>query len=392
MLANRAALKRTVVQENLSPPPMPSADQLYAAMDKSSPGLELARLQLDQSKSSPPTQEVKNAPKNSLVSHKNLPLDSDKKSKNVESRMAEDQWTEVADQMTKQKSEVLAQEHFENMWSKGRDYKKKEYHSIPSGVHSNNFIRAPTSVSPTIAARSLNQGGMTSQQERKFHSIYEESESSDNSEEAEDENENAESENGNESEKSSVMGLDTPGIRVWESKSKHRGNIAVASSPIHHPLESSEVQKKKRTKRNQSKKLRKRSRACAPNLWQEPGRGSFLLGDGQDTQNPPHRDSSFGEEYFDYAEAENGFGRGFSGMVASCSLSSFMSSVSSYSSSSSYSANNVLTDTFIKLKSEVSYHTNFVYRVHYKHLGVFFYFCILLLFKFFFHMRTSRRG
>jgi sorting nexin-13 len=368
MLANRAALKRTVVQENLSgPPPMPSADQLYAAIDKSSAGLELVRLKLDQSKSSPPAQEVKDELKNSLVSHKSSPLNSYKKSKNVESKKAEDQWTQVVDQMSKKKSEVLAPEHFENVWSKGRDYKKKEYHSIPSGIESNNFIRASTSVSPTITARSLNQGGMTTQQERKFHSMYEESESSDTSEEAEDEIGNAENENGNESENNSVMGLDTPGIRVWESKSKHRGNT-VASSQIHHPLESSEVLKKKRAKRNQSKKITKRSQACEPNLWQEPGRYSFLLGNSQDTQNLPCRDLSFGEEYFDHAEVENGFGRALSGMGASCSLSSFTSSISSYSSSSGYSANNVLTDSFIKLKSEVSYHTNLVYQVHYKHI------------------------
>lgn len=354
MLANRAALKRAVVQENLSgPPPMPSADQLYAAMDKSSPGLELVRLKLDQSKSSPPTEVLEDAPKNNLVSLKSLPLDSDKKSKNVESGRSEAQWTQAVDQMSKQKSEVLAPEHFENVWSKGRDYKKKEDRCISSGVDSNNFIRAPSSVASTISARPLNRGGMKSQQERKFCPIYEESESSETAEEDKNETENAENENGNESESNSVMGLDTPGIKVWESKSKHRGNVTVASSQIHHPLESSEMQKKKRNKKIQSKKLRKRSRPCVPNLWQEAERGSLLLGDGHDTQSSPHSDLSFGEEYFDYADVENNFGRAFSGMGASCSLSSFTSSISSCSSSSGYSANNVLADSFIKLKSEV---------------------------------------
>ncbi|KAF3324504.1 Sorting nexin-16 [Carex littledalei] len=351
MLANRAALKRAAAQENLSgPPPMPSADQLYAAMDKSSPGLELVQLRLDQSESSPHAQVAKDAPKNNLVSHKSFPLDSDKKSKNVDPRGSEAQWVQVRDQMSKQKSEILEPEHFENVWSKGRDYKNKEYHSISSGVNSNNFIRTPTSVTATINARPLNRGGMMSQQERKFHPIYEESESSDTSEEEENEIENPENENGNgnESESNSVMGLDTPGIRVWESKSKHRENTTVASSQIHHPLESS-----RRNKKNQSRKLRKKSRPCVPNLWQQAERGTLLPGDVHDTQNSPCSDLSFGEEYFDYAEVENGLGRAFSGMGASCSLSSFSSSISSYSSSSGYSANNVLADSFIKLKSEV---------------------------------------
>lgn len=368
MLANRAALKRAAAQENLSgPPPMPSADQLYAAMDKSSPGLELVQLRLDQSQNSPHAQAAKDAPKNNLVSQKSLPLDSDKKSKNVDPRGLEAQWVQVRDQMSKQKSEILEPEHFENVWSKGRNYKNKEYHSISSGVNSNNTIRTPTSVTATINARPLNRGGMTSQQERKFHPIYEESESSDTSEEDEDEIENPENENGNgnESESNSVMGLDTPGIRVWESKSKskHRGNTTVASSQIHHPLELSEMQKKRRNKKNQSRKLRKKSRPCVPNLWQQAESGTLLPGDVHDAQNSPCSDLSFGEGYFDYAEVENGLGRAFSGMGASCSLSSFSSSISSYSSSSGYSGNNVLADSFIKLKSEASILPIFVCRV-----------------------------
>ncbi|KAJ4749724.1 Sorting nexin-13 [Rhynchospora pubera] len=353
MLANRAALKRAVAQENLSgPPPMPSADQLYAAMDKSSPGLELVRLRMDQPKSSPPTQVAKDAPKNSLVSHKSVPSDSKTNSKNVEPRESEAQWTHLLDQMSKQKSKVLAPEHFENVWSKGRDYKQKEYQIISSGANSNNFVRATNSITSTINTRALNRG-MMPHQERKIPAIYEESESSDTSEEDEDEIRNSENENGNESESNSVMGLDTPGIRVWESKSKNRGNATVASSRIHHPLESSEIQKKKRNKKSSSRKLRKkRSRSFVPNSWGEAERSSLLL-DGHDIQNSPQSYLSFAGEYLDYAEGENGLGRAFSGMGASSSLSSFSSSISSYSSSPGYSANNVLADSFIKLKSEV---------------------------------------
>lgn len=155
-----------------------------------------------------------------------------------------------------------------------------------------------------------------------------------------------------EDENNNITGLDSPVTRVWDSKSKGNGT----SSHIHHPLEMSGFHKS-RTNRSHVSKLkmartssgRKRSRSHAQKipLWQEADR-SFLAGGDFGILNTSANDSRM-DGLYDDTEVES-MTRMLSG--ANASSLSLASSDSSYSSST-----NVLEDSYLKLRCEV---TNFL--------------------------------
>ncbi|KAJ3671031.1 hypothetical protein LUZ60_008457 [Juncus effusus] len=306
MLANRALERRKAEQETLiGPPPMPSSDELYQLMDKSSPGLELVQFRSDQSNNNINKNINKINDKSSNSGDLKgglLSLDKQKRSSNSNKN--------VLDKISKNKREVLAPEHFENLWTKGRDYKKIEHDAENNHNHNYNNINRPIQIKPPPANKSYTNRAIIPYQERKIPAIYEESESSDSSEEESLTYQNNQTYENNDNE-NNIMGLDSPGTRVWESKGR------INTNHIHHPLESH----KKTRNRNPGKKRETNSRF--------PNRG-----EGQGVY--------YGEVSDEVAD------RVHSGIGASSS------SVSSFSShSSGYSGNDVLADSFIKLRCEV---------------------------------------
>ncbi|XP_020105640.1 uncharacterized protein LOC109722156 isoform X1 [Ananas comosus] len=365
--ANKSAKRTTTSAEESSVakqngPPMPSADQIAALMDRSSPGVELVQLRHDQSKTDVPKSN------NQLSSTTSLSLDTQNisgKKNGIHSSGSE--WAQALDIFSKRKSQALAPEHLDNIWAKGRNYKKKEStnqvtkrpaQNISTGnthtahppvlpynssiqYHKHNATIHTEIPSPHDISNGLNHDTNISYQEREENNNEEVGPDSESSYPTDDEN-------------STVMGLDSPGTRVWESKS--RGNIG--SSHIRHPLEASDFRDPKKsgksharnpwTMRTSSGRKRSRSSRLKVPLWQEVERTSFLTGDGQDILNPAKGNSR--TEDLSYDPEMEALDRTFSGADAS-SLSSFSASESSYSLK--YPDNNVLADSFIKLRCEV---------------------------------------
>jgi sorting nexin-13 len=157
-----------------------------------------------------------------------------------------------------------------------------------------------------------------------------------------------------EDENNNVTGLDSPVTRVWDSKSKGNGT----SSHIHHPLELSNFHKA-RTNRSHVGKLkmartssgRKRSRTVAQKtpLWQEADR-SFLAGGDFGILNTSANDSRADGPYDD-TEVES-----ITRMLSGANASSLSLPSSGSSFSSNYSSTNVLEDSYLKLRCEVTHY------------------------------------
>ncbi|XP_072966847.1 uncharacterized protein [Typha angustifolia] len=424
--ANKAVKKATPSEEEAilikrNGPPVPSADQLSALQDRSAPGVELVQFRNEYSKtadgqlirSSNPTYSQNNSKKaapnllsNSMVPTSNIPLPSNSNlvgieaqtlstsglhldsSNNDEKKMVTNscggEWAQTLDMISKRKNQALAPEHFENMWTKGRNYRKKDdpdqvskhapqntssgntyllHHSLvpednSAECHRNTVkiqskIITPSKCEDHRLVESLhshadsngsNHQTNTLDEERKGQTYHEEigpdSESSYPTED--DENNN-------------VTGLDSPGTRVWESK--RQGNVS--SSQIRHPLEISDFDKAKKSNKvhgrnpraSSTSSGRKRSRSSSRKVpaWQEIERTSFPLGDGQDILNAS-KNGSRTENFGDDPEVDI-LGRIYSGADTSSSQSSISTSESSLSK---YPDNCVLADSFIKLRCEVS--------------------------------------
>lgn len=391
-----------------------SADQFSGFLDHSSVGVELVQFRNDNPKSSLDEHTKRNA--NGVHFHKNpnnscsIPLgiqeargvtinnnlrpnfmstDTQKlnsnstpsESKNNDSKKiaasnSGSEWAQMLDIISRRKTQALAPEHFENMWSKGRNYRKKEaINQVSKQVAQNASVGITNTLHPAAPpSNTLVHGRMPDidiskkttasfQHEEQvgnlhiqsdtfdasnYHMISSKKEMAENLDQEEDELETDSSYLSEDDENNNVTGLDSPVTRVWESKNK--GNSAV--SHIRHPLETSEfrVAKKSgkghvrhpRTSRASSGRKRSRSSIQKAHTWQEIERTSFLLGDGQDILNVSNKDVKTGE-LSDDQEVET-LGRICSGSAASSSVSS---------NSVKYPENYVLADSFLKLRCEV---------------------------------------
>ncbi|CAN6327120.1 unnamed protein product [Urochloa humidicola] len=149
-----------------------------------------------------------------------------------------------------------------------------------------------------------------------------------------------------------VTGLDSPVTRVWESKNK--GNAT--SSHIHHPLESSGLQRAKKNRshvgklkmsRTSSGRKRSRSNAQKPPIWQEVERSSFSVGDDLDILNASANDSKT-DELVEDTEVES-----IPRMLSTANASTYSLASTDSSYSSNYGGSNVLQDSYLKLRCEV---------------------------------------
>lgn len=301
--------------------------------------------------------------------------------KDIERHRSGGEWGQMLDMLSQRKSQALAPEHLENIWTKGRQYKRKEGvdhptvkkaansslsgnggdHSTGSTkqilktadnvfsksnalvTHHNNGLKAEPSLVRPVQSLDPPPGVLYEKHEHDLGSAKEESDG-DSSYTTEDD------------EISGITGLDSPGTKVWDSK--HNRNAAV--SHIRHPLENADGHVVKKIGKGpgqyrrapRTKLGRKRSKLTSEKVptWQEIERTSFLLGDGQDILNTG-KGNIKEEESSDEPESERS-GRIRSGAAASSSTT-IVSGLDLYNSLLLSPENSVLEDSFLKLRCEV---------------------------------------
>lgn len=314
------------------------------------------------------------------------------------------EWGDVLDKMSRRKTEALAPEHFENMWAKGRNYRRKEDSnqvSEPVTKSSLPKIRTPNNSKALSGQKGKDGSTKTSLSERSAvlpgpndkpgedkvcpHNnmnstsqtfiVSDIEDNEDNLMHLKDiESEGSSSCTCEDEEPNSVTGLDSPGIKVWDGK--HNRKLSVSN--IHHPLESVEGRKTRKTGKghahsrlHRTQSGRKKSRLSNQKLhvWQEVERTSFLSGDGKDilTSSKGHVKS---EDSSDDSEAEM-LGRIQSGATASSSVSS--TAIPGIHRSAVKAQDKLLADSFFKLRCEVL--NTALSNLHFLHLALTFLVC-----------------
>ncbi|KAH0773217.1 hypothetical protein KY290_010354 [Solanum tuberosum] len=308
-----------------------SADHFSLVLDPSAKGVELVQLKNDQ-----PNNNEEHAMNND--------------GRGIQRHHSGGEWGERLDLLSHRKTEALAPENLDNIWAKGRNYKRKEEANLASDkLKKSSLVSAPKSSGQSkeakqkeserenkVGAKHYVKDNAPSQGDWKRpiyppdYSYQEENEHSSD----EVESESSSSYTTEDEEPSSVTGFDSPGTQVWDGKNIRNVNH------IHHPLENNERHKRRKGKASKthirSKHLnrvlsgRKRSRLSnqTEHLWQETQRASFLQGDGQDIFNSKENVKPDGRS--DDSETE------------------IFSRISSDTNASS-----IIADSFLKLRSEV---------------------------------------
>lgn len=385
------------VQPKSDGPSKISSDHFSRFLDPSVKGVELVQLKSDRSRSVADTHAAENGnanlSKDPLLSvdtrstrlWSSLPMNSQTSDEGgIQRYRSGGEWGDMLDMISRRKTQALAPEHFENMWTKGRNYIRNEGENrfneqVPQGSsHENSVTKTSTKamsktkenvtgLSPSESTHI--QSGCTDPfkeinsfrlavQDIPNHSVgnsYEEDgqnvmcledldSGSDTSYTSEDEENNR------------VTGLDSPGTKVWDGK-KNR-NMAV--SHIHHPLEIFESNNAKKTAKghvhysrlHRNRNSRKRSRPSnhKVHVWQEVERTSFLSGDGQDILGSSKGHAN-DEDFSDDSDTES-LGRVHSGAAASSSAPS-TSVAESRGLVVNSLKNSLAVDSFYKLRCEV---------------------------------------
>ncbi|KAI3766638.1 hypothetical protein L2E82_16706 [Cichorium intybus] len=239
------------------------SSQVSVPLDPSVKGVELTSLKKENYDSTPDNPTIKDP----LLS---IDTKVDTRKQNVTG-----EWGGKSDIISRRKTEALAPENFENMWAKGRNYKTKE-----DMIQKSSFNKStnPVNQSKTLTSQEVKRGPTKGDKSILF--TYGEDE---DEEEEEDESRSSSvyssEEEKKEEENSDITGLNSPGTKVWDGKSNRNQTV----THIHHPLESFQGQKTKKTSKGSSPKGRKRSRVGQKEeIWHEVERKSFLLGDMQD--------------------------------------------------------------------------------------------------------------
>ncbi|KAL3632981.1 hypothetical protein CASFOL_025965 [Castilleja foliolosa] len=268
------------------------------------------------------------------------------------------EWGNALDEFSRRKTEALAPEHFDNMWTKGRDYKtKNDMNQSVDPLQRNSLVGVTNTMQRTKVlseqkkkeqnAMGINKGrGETSIslcKDEDLKSVSSDEVDSWSSSYTEDDD------------TTSVMGLDSPGVKVWDSTNKR------SFSRIHHPLEPNDRHKGKKTSKgqlqsqrlNRTKSSKKRSRSSSHNghVWEEVERTSFLLGDGRDALNASNVTDKPGDSS-EESDAEL-LGRICSGAATSSSVS-LASLPESQILAASSAKHSIISDSYFKLRCEVS--------------------------------------
>ncbi|KAH1240118.1 Sorting nexin-16 [Glycine max] len=383
-----------------------SSDDFFKSSDPSVTGVELVQLRNGQSKNAESSAENNardNITKDPLLSidarpcrtWNSMPANSlTNDNLGLQRHRSGGEWGDILDVISHRKTQALAPEHFENMWTKGKNYKKKDgenqsnehvsQHSQvgklsmvdhmkeisgpnerdtnsklmlpPKGRHINSGHNSQFSVENTsIHADKNGSTSVTSYKDDKSVTSYKDDEHSHIYGQMSD-SASSTSYSSEDNESSTVTGLDSPVTKVWDGKS----NRNQAVSYVHHPLENFDNHSAKKRNKSHSRYPRlsraqsgsKRSWPGGQKIqtWQEVERTSFLSGDGQDILNSSksHINS---EESSDDADTES-LGRLYSGAAASSSAYSISKS-ESCSLSVGPLKNSSAVDSFYKLRCEV---------------------------------------
>lgn len=309
----------------------------------------------------------------------------DQKGKNAAARKSGGEWAQALDMISQRKTQALAPEHLENIWTKGRNYIKKETINQAAKAKQNTVLGiSDASHYPTVTSNYLIQdktakvhvpnqscysfqakgsyleehlhvhpngsGSFTS--EVSFH------EETDNFNQEEFEVNSDSSYATDDDESNIVTGLGSPGTKVWDSKNKKNASV----SRIRHPLETPEIHLSKKSVKNHvrhprtSRTLSGRRRSRLSNqklpMWQEVERISFLSGDGQDILNSSSKDVK-AEDLIDHHHMESWSRIGSDRAAASSSSIPSISTSEFCDSSLASSETSVLADSFLKLRCEV---------------------------------------
>ncbi|KAI7736435.1 hypothetical protein M8C21_016108 [Ambrosia artemisiifolia] len=277
--------------------------QLSMSIDPSVKGLELAPLKKENSDSA-----LDNVSTTTL--HSKDPL----LSMDTRKHLSGGEWGDKLDIISRRKTEALAPENIENMWAKGRNYKTKE--------NMNPSTEAQVKQNPSTTSANLVHYSKPLTLHKQTYGPtkvdYNKSQSPlITSDEEEDDEDEEESRNNNvfsseDEDNSDIMGLNSPGTKVWDGKSNRNQSV----SHIHHPLESFEGQKMKKRGKPVSTG-RKRSRISSQkDVWQEIERKTFLLEDGHDVLGSLKGNSKSGDSSGDSEDGES-LGRTHSGTSTS---------------------------------------------------------------------------
>lgn len=276
--------------------------------------------------------------------------------KNIAAKRPVGKWGKILDIISQRKTQVLAPEHLENMWTKGRNYKKKEgknesvkqtaWNSQLGSNHTIDHLKVSHHMDPHLVGSSYTHidGNISGQnlvksfQEKAEHDPMHSEENelqSDSSCTSEDEETND-------------VTLDSPVTKVWDGKN----NRKTAVSHIRHPLENSEGNQSRSDKNNFLGRRRSRPSRQKVSMWQEVQRRTLLLKDGQEILKASKCDTN-AEESSDGTDLEN-LGRVHSGAATSSSIPSISTS-NACNSSVKTNQNSVLGGSFLKLRCEVSF-------------------------------------
>ncbi|XP_021298740.1 uncharacterized protein LOC110427513 isoform X2 [Herrania umbratica] len=377
-----------------------SSDHFSKFLDPSVTGVELVQLKTDQPRAAGGTAATdnlngKHISKDPLLSldtrssrsWSSVPLNSQTGVEgDIQRHRSGGEWGAMLDLISRRKTEALAPENFENMWTKGRNYKKKEgekrlIEQVPqhSSIRNTATMDHSKAVSKTrekypikhnSSESSASQSALTDQRkmEKSFPqepknlsycssvASYQEDDEHSLVDLEEVESESSDSFTSEEEETGNITGLDSPGTKVWDGKSNR--NLTV--SHIHHPLENPEGHMAKKAggrcvryqRLTRTPSSRKRSRLTSHKLpvWQEVERTSFLSGDGQDILNSLNGHGK-ADDSSDDSDTEF-FGRVHSGATASSSAASISNSEGRSLTANSLQ-NSLVVDSFFKLRCEV---------------------------------------
>uniref|UniRef100_A0A2P2MMH5 Uncharacterized protein n=1 Tax=Rhizophora mucronata TaxID=61149 RepID=A0A2P2MMH5_RHIMU len=386
------AAARELSQSKSNGSPRISSDNFSRLLDPSVTGVELVQLKNDQSKSEAARHEKENVDREymskdpllsidtrSSHSWSSLPLNSQVCHEGgIQRHRSGGEWGDMLDMMSLRRTAALAPENFENMWTKGRDYRKKEgenrlieqvpQHTSVSKVAAVNQSKKTSRANERDGITKVDPLGKNGLSVVAVHSAAEHRAISNLSLFKSDQEYNQQSimhvdegESGGsssytseEEDPSSVTGLDSPGTKVWDGKTKR--NLAV--SKIHHPLENSEGHMGKRIGRGHARYQRlprsqfgrKRSRLSTQkvHVWHEIERTSFLSGDGQDILNS--KEHSKADDSSSDSEIESMYS-GHSGATATSSALASIPESHSWTVNSLKSS--MMVDSFFKLRCEV---------------------------------------
>ncbi|XP_031386509.1 uncharacterized protein LOC116200007 isoform X2 [Punica granatum] len=388
--AAKAALVAQELQSKTGPSRV-SADHFSRFLDPTVTGVELVQLKTKTSGSDKPEADHVNRTRlskdpllsidtRSSRSWGSMPANSQNgDDKGIQRHRPGGEWGEMLDLISRRKAQALAPEHFENMWTKGRNYKRKEgenrlIEQVPQNsstmrpVSSDNSKTMPKPIEKENTVKNHPSGSNAHALEcgdalsvsnskhvdKSFPSYSETHEDDEHSPmRLEEIDSGSTSYTSSDEGTGTVTGLDSPGTKVWDGKSKRN-----AVSHIHHPLETIEGHYAKKTSKGQlryqrfpnGQSGRKRSSGRKVPVWHEVERTSFLSGDGQDILNAS-KGYGNGEVSSDDTDDEI-LSRANSGAAASSSAPS--ASLPEYHTPTvNLSQDSLVLESFLRLRCEV---------------------------------------